>query len=147
MAIAAQVMRHPRQPDQPGFVTHGGGDPLARVDLADIAGVGGEGRLDQPGDNDDVPLQAFRRMHRENGDGIGAGLQPAQLEAAFLGKGGFEPGNEGTQGRSIRRRCETGGHLGEGIQVRPGGGRRVLGSRHNLNVQPQRPLRLKDQLG
>ena len=86
-------------------------------------------------------------MHREDLHRPWSGLQSAAFEPAFLLLGSLQPAEEAVDGRAVGRCRELRSHLGEGIQVRPGGGGRVTRPREHLDIEPERSLGLADQLG
>ena len=107
----------------------------------------GNDALDQPGHGDDVPLQALGRVHGHDLHGVGAGLDPAQVEPALLVDGGVEPGEEAAQRRPVGAGGEGGGDVGEGVEVGPRRARRSARAgpaprcRARARPRPRRPAR------
>jgi hypothetical protein len=79
-------------------------------------------------------------------DGIRACLDPAEVETPFLVDGRVEPGEEPAQRRAVGARGEGGGDVGEGVEVRAGGTGRPARPGEDLDVEPQRDLRLRGEL-
>ncbi len=117
-------------------VGQGGGVAAQRVrqDLA-LGGpflaalAAGEGPGDQPGDGDDVPLQALGLVRGEDLDGVLAAGQGV-VEALLVLGGGAQEAEEGEQGRLAVARGEGGGDVQEVRQgLAAAGGQRVRGRR------------------
>ena len=136
-AVAAQVVGQGRQPDEPALVAGVAVAPRVADDLALRRGVRREGRLDHPRHGDDVPLQALGGVHGHHLDGVGAGLDPAEVEPALLVDGGLEPGEEAAEGGAVGARREVGRDVGEGVEVRAGGTGRVPGPGEHLDVEAE----------
>jgi hypothetical protein len=147
LAVAAQVVREGRQTDQPALVAGVGVAPAVADDLALVGRVGGEGRLDQPRDGDDVPLQPLGGVHRHHLHGVGTGLDPAEVEPALLVDGGLQPGQEAAQGGTVGAGREGRADVGERVEVGACRTGRVAGAREHLDVEAQRGLGLRHQLG
>ena len=109
--------------------------------------VGRERPLDQPRHGHDVPLQPLGRVHGHHLHGVGAGLDPAEVEPALLVDRGIEPREEPAERGPVRGRGEGGRDVGEGVEVGPRRAGGPPGPGQHLDVEAEGHLRLGGQLG
>ena len=109
--------------------------------------MGRERALDEARHGDDVPLQPLGGVHGHHLHGVGPGLDPAEVEAAFLLDRGVEPGEEPTERGPVGGRGETGSDVGEGVEVGAGGTWGPGRPGEHLDVEPERDLGLGGELG
>ena len=100
----------------------------------------------QPGHHHRGPLQPLGRVHGGQGDAVGV-ADPARLQAELLFLGRGQVGQERAQRRLVLVARERRRGVRERVQVGPGAGRVGAGPRGHLDVQPEHPLDLADQVG
>ena len=105
-----------------------------------------EPALDEPGDGDDVPLQALGRVHGEYLHRIDADLGHGSVQATFATVRRRQPAEEGPEPGPFPAVGERHGDLDEGVEV--GAGHRGPHSRPrgHLDVEQQRTLHLEHEL-
>ncbi len=108
--------------------------------------MGGEDALDEGGDGDDVPLESLGGVDGEHLHGVRVGLGVPGVESALLVAGGVEPAEEAGERGPVGGRGIARGDVGEGVEVHPGRGGRVLGAREHLDVETDRHLGLGDEV-
>ena len=112
-------------------------------------GPGREGVLAQPGDRDDVPLQALGRVHGEDLHGAVDHLDLARGEPALLLLGRGQVGQERRERAALGLLGEPGRHVTDRVEVGPGqpGPGRGAAVDGDLDVEPDRLGDVGDQVG
>ena len=150
-AVTTQVVGQRVEPDEPALVLDVAGAGVCRgVAVRDGRhrgrAVGGEDALDEGGDGDDVPLESLGGVDGEHLHGVSVGLGVPGVESALLVPGGVEPAEEAGERGPIGGRGVAGGDVGEGVEVHSRRRRGVLGTREDLDVEPDRDLGLGDEV-
>ena len=136
--VSAQRVRQRPEPGEPTTV-------------AGSVRTGGRGRrqdaVGQSGHGDDVPFEALRRVHGDELDRVRVRLGQGSFQAPLLARRGIEPRQERAERRHVGSIGELHRHVPERVEVRAGPPGAHPRPRGHLDVEPEQPLGLADELG